>query len=62
MRPTSWERILGLQDLQREDLLANFLRQAAAIGPGAAGAQPPSNEEFVKAMAGSGKAAGGGGP
>jgi RND family efflux transporter MFP subunit len=46
VRPTSWERVLELQGLQREDLLRGFLdrQQHWARTRGAA---PPSNEEFL---------------
>lgn len=54
VRATSWDRLLALQDLQREDLLASFLdrqRQAARER----GAEPPTNAEFLRpAAAGTG--------
>jgi HlyD family secretion protein len=46
VRPTTWERVIELQSLQREDLLEGFLeeqqRQARLRG-----AEPPSNEEYL---------------
>lgn len=46
VRPATWERVLGLQDLQREDLLRRFMakqrRYAAEHG-----AEPPSNREYL---------------
>lgn len=55
VRPVTWERVLELQELQREDVLAEFLakqREMARVH----GAQPPSNAEFLR-----GKASGGSG-
>ncbi|HEX6203791.1 MAG TPA: HlyD family efflux transporter periplasmic adaptor subunit, partial [Thermoanaerobaculia bacterium] len=46
VRPTTWERVMELQSLQREDLLQGFLdeqqRQARLRG-----AEPPTNEEYL---------------
>lgn len=46
VRPTTWERVLELQALQREDLLRGFLeeqqRHARTLG-----AAPPTNEAFL---------------
>lgn len=47
VRPVTWERVLQLQDLQREDLLQGFLerqRQAARER----GAEIPSGAEYLK--------------
>lgn len=47
VRPVLWERVLGLQSLQRESLLEGFLdkqqRMARELG-----ARPPSNEEYMR--------------
>lgn len=46
VRPATWERILQLQGLQREDLLAEFLtRQQEHARAG--GAEPPATERFL---------------
>lgn len=48
VRTTSWDRLLALQDLQREDLLTSFLdkqRRAAGVQ----GARPPTNAEYLRA-------------
>jgi RND family efflux transporter MFP subunit len=47
VRAASWERVLGLQDLQREDLLTNFLAKQQRLGR-ERGAQPPSNDDFLR--------------
>lgn len=52
VRATTWERVLGLQDLQREDLLQSFLDKQQRLAR-SRGAEPPTSEEFM----GSGKAA-----
>ena len=58
VRQTSWERVMELQSLQREDLLQGFLdeqqRQARLRG-----AEPPANEEYLR---GDGAATGGAAP
>jgi hypothetical protein len=46
VRPTTWERVLELQSLQREDLLAGFLARQQDWAR-TRGAEPPSNEEFL---------------
>ncbi|HEX2165526.1 MAG TPA: efflux RND transporter periplasmic adaptor subunit, partial [Thermoanaerobaculia bacterium] len=58
VRPTTWERVVELQGLQREDLVEGFLaeqqRQARVFG-----AVPPSNEEYLGGGPGPEPAAGG---
>lgn len=60
VRPTSWTRVLELQGLQREDLLARFLdrqRRVAAV----LGAELPTSTEAVEAaLAAAERDAGGG--
>lgn len=46
VRPTTWERVLDVQDLQSEDLLARYLDKQRRIAA-SHGAEPPSNEEFL---------------
>lgn len=46
VRPTTWERVLELQDLQREDLLEGFLERQREYAR-SRGAVPPSNEEYL---------------
>ena len=46
VRPTSWERVLGLQQLQREDLLRQYLEEQQQWAR-ERGAQPPDNAEFM---------------
>ena len=46
VRPVTWERVLELQALQREDLLRAFLEKQQRLAR-AHGAAPPSNEEFL---------------
>jgi HlyD family secretion protein len=48
VRATSWERVLALQDLQREDLLASFLDRQQRMAR-ERGATPPTNAEFLDA-------------
>lgn len=48
VRTTTWDRILGLQELQREDLLTGFLEKQQRLAR-ERGAEPPSNEEFLRA-------------
>jgi RND family efflux transporter MFP subunit len=55
VRPTSWERIQGLQSLQREDLLAGFLDKQQKVAA-ALGAEIPESEDEVDRVLG--KAAG----
>lgn len=58
VRPASWQRVLGLQDLQREDLLASFLDKQQRLAR-ERGTEPPSNAEFLQAPPAA--ASGGGG-
>jgi RND family efflux transporter MFP subunit len=46
VRPTTWERVLQLQGLQREDLLQSFLDKQQEWAR-TRGAEPPSSEEFL---------------
>ncbi|HYG65986.1 MAG TPA: hypothetical protein VEL74_25655, partial [Thermoanaerobaculia bacterium] len=46
VRPTSWERVLQLQGLQREDLLQSFLDKQQEWAR-TRGAEPPGNDEFI---------------
>jgi RND family efflux transporter MFP subunit len=46
IRPTTWERVLGLQSLQREDLLQQYLEEQQRWAS-ERGALPPSNDEFM---------------
>lgn len=46
VRPTTWDRVLELQGLQREDLLQSFLDKQQRWAR-ARGAEPPGNEEFL---------------
>ena len=46
MRPTTWERVMQLQGLQREDLLADFLNKQQTIAR-AQGAEPPPIGEYL---------------
>jgi len=47
VRAVNWPRVLALQGLQREDLLADFLEKQQRLGR-ERGAKPPSNEEFLR--------------
>lgn len=47
VRPTSWDRVLELQGLQREDLLQQFLDKQQDWAR-RRGAEPPANEEFLQ--------------
>jgi RND family efflux transporter MFP subunit len=58
VRPTTWDRVLGLQGLQREDLLQSFLDKQQRWAR-EHGAQPPGNEEFLGQGGGAGPGAGG---
>jgi RND family efflux transporter MFP subunit len=46
IRPTTWEHVLGLQSLQREDLLRQYLEEQQRWAR-ERGALPPSNDEFM---------------
>jgi HlyD family secretion protein len=46
VRPTTWDRVLELQGLQREDLLQSFLDKQQRLAR-ARGAEPPGSEEFL---------------
>lgn len=46
IRPTTWEHVLGLQSLQREDLLEQYLEEQQRWAR-ERGALPPSNDEFM---------------
>jgi HlyD family secretion protein len=46
VRPTTWERVLQLQGLQREDLLAGYLEKQQTIAR-TQGAEPPTSAEFL---------------
>jgi len=48
VRPVTWERVLELQGLQREDVLRGFLDKQQRLAR-SRGAVPPTNEEFLKA-------------
>ncbi len=52
IRPTTWERVSALQDLQREDLLSGFLDKQQRVAR-ALGAEIPESESVVQqALAG----------
>lgn len=46
VRRSSWDRVVGLQQLQREDLLAQFLERQQRVAK-ASGAEPPSSEQYL---------------
>lgn len=46
VRPTTWDRVLQLQGLQREDLLRSFLDKQQRWAR-TRGAEPPSRDEFL---------------
>lgn len=46
IRPTTWEYVLGLQALQREDLLRQYLEEQQRWAR-ERGALPPDNDEFM---------------
>jgi hypothetical protein len=46
VRPTSWQRVLELQGLQREDLLEGFLAKQRRLA-GVLGAELPASSEAV---------------
>lgn len=48
VRPTTWERVLELQGLQREDVLRGFLDKQQRLAR-TRGAEPPTNREFLNA-------------
>lgn len=48
VRVTTWERVLELQGLQREDVLRGFLDKQQRLAR-LRGAEPPTNEEFMSA-------------
>lgn len=48
VRPTTWERVLELQGLQREDVLRGFLDEQQRLAR-SRGAEPPTNREFLNA-------------
>ena len=48
IRPVTWERIVELQGLQRENLLRAFLEKQQEVAR-ARGAEPQTSEEFLKA-------------
>jgi RND family efflux transporter MFP subunit len=50
VRETSWEKVIDLQSLQREDLLENFLDKQRLLAK-TVGVEPPTTEEFVAAPA-----------
>lgn len=47
VRRSAWERVVSLQQLQREDLLAQFLERQQRVAR-ATGAEPPSGEEYLR--------------
>lgn len=51
VRATTWDRVLELQDLQREDLLQSFLDRQQEWAR-TRGAEPPTNEEFLRRQGG----------
>jgi RND family efflux transporter MFP subunit len=51
VRPTTWDRVLELQELQREDLLQSFLDRQQEWAR-TRGAEPPTNEEFLRRQGG----------
>ncbi|HEX2254410.1 MAG TPA: efflux RND transporter periplasmic adaptor subunit [Thermoanaerobaculia bacterium] len=46
VRPTTWERVLALQGLQREDLLRDFLAEQQRVAR-VRGTEPPTSDEFL---------------
>lgn len=59
VRPTSWERVVGLERLQREDLLAGFMAKQRKVAR-VLGAELPDNPAQVDAMLEAAAAANGG--
>lgn len=57
VRPASWERVLDLQDLQREDLLRRFLAKQRRYAE-ERGSRPPSNREYLAPAIGDGSGEG----
>lgn len=51
VRRTTWERVLRLQGLQREDLLEAYMDKQQRLAR-ERGTEPPSSEEFLKSGAG----------
>ena len=51
VRPTTWESVMNLQELQREDLLQSFLDRQQEWAR-TRGAEPPTNEEFLRRQEG----------
>jgi hypothetical protein len=51
VRPTSWDRVLGLQQLQREDLLEGFLAKQRALARVLGPELPASIEAVDQALA-----------
>jgi HlyD family secretion protein len=47
VRPTTWDRVLRLQGLQREDLLEAYMDKQQRLAR-ERGTEPPSSEEFMK--------------
>jgi len=47
VRPTTWERVLELQGLQREDLLEGFMEKQRRVAR-ALGAEIPDDPELVE--------------
>jgi multidrug efflux pump subunit AcrA (membrane-fusion protein) len=52
VRPTSWERVIGLQQLQREDLLERFLAKQRQLARALGADLPASPEEAERALDG----------
>jgi len=48
VRAAAWERVLELQGLQQEDLLADFLEKQRRMAQ-SVGAEPPSTDDFAAA-------------
>jgi RND family efflux transporter MFP subunit len=53
VRPATWDRVLNLQDLQREDLLRRFLAKQRRYAE-ERGSKPPSNREYLAPAIGEG--------
>ena len=56
VRPTTWERVLRLQGLQREDLLEAYMDKQRRVAR-ERGAEPPPSEELL-GSAGAGREGG----
>lgn len=50
VRAASWQRVMGLQGLQREDLLAGFIAKQQRLAR-EQGAAPPSNADYLRLAA-----------